>query len=795
MGPDMQENETKANDALSMGRAISINLLRSTKAMAVKCRPKDKKPMKGWDPRNNSEANSEAVVRDVEFSQDNFGIHLTGRWMDVDVDTDDPHVFAALDAFLPATPHVYGRKGKPRSHRLYMSNGEDYEPTLYPFLRALKRIPEAQVELRGGALSRGEYSLLPGSVHPSGEAYEWDHIGHARSTPVTVPIESVIKGLRKATAVAVLAQHWQEGSRQEMAMALAGFLQRVHHLSESAGDDGFYMAYDEAIDFFKTFLTIVNDDQGDRRDRLAAFKMTWDKGADGKIVTGASRIAEIASDPHIVRKLYTLLTSNPDLQRLESFLQRYAIWYGTGDLIDLDAAQLGSKAIMSRTAALNSMGHERYNMGDKSVNMIDYLYVSASTSRVHGFEFAPDKDRLFPKGGMLVVNQWGGFETTPESTADGRVPTEDDVKPFVDYIRNTVARGREDLYKWILAWVADILQEPHIKKGTCLVLVGKPGAGKSSLGDIIRMIIGDRHTAQTNDLENVTAKHNTQYVNKLFIQCDEATNSRQRATTAKLKSLITDRTQKVEPKNVDSYEVQALARFMATSNEIKDAVHLPDGLSDRRFTIAHVDESLCDNIDHWEKFHAWCTRNKGLIMSFLLHHDYDRKILRRCLVTDEKYDMVASSWNATERWMVNALNTLHPIPVYRHENPFVTIAGDDPNAVPKAIVRDEWPRWIDETALTNAINDAAGDTGARIRVRPHDAARELVSYGILKDTPAQVVKRVEFDDRTGARKNTLYKYVELVPYDELVTVVKKLLGYVPRGYKLLNIKDEDEGEF
>lgn len=777
-----------------MGRAISINLLRSTKAMAVRCRPGEKKPMQGWDPRNNTEVNSHAVINEVEFSKDNFGIHLTGAWMDVDVDTHDQFLFAALDQFLPSTPHIYGRAGKPRSHRLYMSSDGDYEPTMYPFLKALKRIPEAQVELRGGALSRGEYSLMPGSLHPSGEAYEWDHNGQARSTPVQVPIETVIRGLRKATAVGVLAQHWQEGSRQEMAMALAGFLQRVHQLSETAGDEGFYMNYDEAIDFFKQFLIIVDDDQGDRRDRLAAFKMTWDKGADGKIVTGASRIAEIAGDPQIVRKLYTLLTSNPDLQRLETFLQRYAIWYGTGDLIDLDAAQLGSKAIMSRSAALNSMGHERYTAGDKSVNMIDYLYVSSSTSRVHGFEFAPDKERVFTRGGTTLVNQWGGFETEPCGTEDGRTPTEDDVRPFVDYLFNVVAGGRKEVYDWILAWVADILQEPHIKKGTALVLVGKPGSGKSSLGDIIRMIIGDRHTAQTNDIENVTAKHNTQFVNKLFIQCDEATNSRQKATTARLKSLVTDRMQKVEPKNIDSYEVQALARYLATSNEIKDAVHLPDGLNDRRFTIVHVSEKLCGAIDHWEEFHAWCSKNRGLIMSFLLNHEYDKRSLRQCLTTKEKTDMVSASWSPVERWLVNAVNTLHPIPSFRHDNPYMSISHENPEHNQRVVVRDVWPRWLDESIIGLTVGDAGSDTGSRIKSRPHDAVRDLVAMGVVLDTPARVVAREEFDERSGLKKNTIYKYVELADFDTVVAAVKLKLGYVPRTHQAVRKSTTHESE-
>lgn len=771
-----------AVDALSMERAVSIALLRATKSLAVKCIPGEKKPVKGWEPRANTPAASETVIRDVEFTKDNFGIHLTGKWMDVDVDTDNPVMFDALEAFLPATPHMWGRKSKPKSHRLYMSSGDDFDPSEYLFLKKLKRIPEAKVEVRGGPLSRAEYSLLPGSIHPSGEAYEWHHVGYARNTPVITSVKSVLDGVRKATATAVLAPFFTEGVRQELTMALAGFLQRVHQLTGEWAEDtgGFAMPYSEALDFFKIFLKVVGDDPEDHRDRLSAFKMSWDKGAEGKAVTGATRIAEIANDKLIIQKLYALLTDNPDVQRLETFLQRYAIWYGTGDLVDLEAAELGTKAIMSRQAAANSMGHEWYQLGDKRVKMVDYIYQLDSTTRVHGFEFAPGKEKLIHCAkGVIKVNQWGGFDVEPGLTADGRVPSEVDVAPFVSYLRNTICSGREHVYQWVLAWLADIFADPGNKPGTALLLVGIPGAGKSSLGDIIRAIIGDRHTAQANDIEAVVAKHNATMANNLFIQCDEATNSRQKGSTARLKSLITDRTQKVEPKNVDPYEVPALARFMFTSNEETDAMHIPDGMKDRRITVLKVNEDKTGDMVYWEKFRSWWQSNLPLIMGFLKNHQYDKKHIRWCIATPEKQRMVASSWHMFDRWVAHTLDTGFPIAEKSHDTPYATLKDREHN--PQMVERNYWPKLVSITHLAMSIAEVGRSSGFGQRAPSTSELMFDLERTKLLASDVQLRRTVtEFDDRTGVRRMSMYNYVEIKGIEAFEKYAESALGYQRR---------------
>ena len=315
-------SETKSESVSSMERAVSVEFIKASGGFAVKALPNQKEPAKGWDPKLNTEARSAQLLNEIEFSNDNLGVHFHGDLVDVDVDGENAEMFLipALDAFLPACSHVWGRKSRPRTHRAYLLKSmESFDPSAFPVLTRIKRIPEVKVEMRGGPITRGEYSLLPSSIHPSGELYEWHDIGRARSTPAVARPEDIMRGIRKAGACAVLGPYWGEGVRQELTMALAGFMHRGQSIAQSISEEMFHVGFDEALAMLEVLLKLTGDDTKDIYARKKAFEATWKKAEKGKAVTGATTIAEITGDVGIVSKLYTLLTENPEMAALDEF--------------------------------------------------------------------------------------------------------------------------------------------------------------------------------------------------------------------------------------------------------------------------------------------------------------------------------------------------------------------------------------------------------------------------------------------------------------------------------------------
>lgn len=133
----------------------------------------------------------------------------------VDVDLDTPQAVRAASVFLPETQLTHGRKSKRSSHWWYVSTHPI--PTSKRFVA-----PDGTclLELR----STGEQTVVPPSIHPSGEDIAWEKNG----PPAQVDSDVLINAVAQLAASVLLGKAWpkQPGNRQQVAMAVAGFLLR-----------------------------------------------------------------------------------------------------------------------------------------------------------------------------------------------------------------------------------------------------------------------------------------------------------------------------------------------------------------------------------------------------------------------------------------------------------------------------------------------------------------------------------------------------------------------------------------
>ena len=198
--------------------------------------------------------------------QMNVGVLLgeTSDWL-IDIDLDHPIAVALADRFLPPTDPVFGRKSKKRSHWLYRS--VDCGTTKYQF-----GTEGMFVEIR----SDGCQTVMPGSTHPSGEKIRWEKTGQ----PTELPREELMASVGRLAAATLLAIKWPEkGSRDEVAMALAGTLLR-------GGWD-----VEETRNFIEAVAQAGGDDEVPMRgSKAASTKATLDAGDEA---TGMGRLGEL----------------------------------------------------------------------------------------------------------------------------------------------------------------------------------------------------------------------------------------------------------------------------------------------------------------------------------------------------------------------------------------------------------------------------------------------------------------------------------------------------------------------
>ncbi len=161
----------------------------------------------------------------------------------VDADVDSMEAVRLAHAFLPRTQRVHGRRSKAASHWWYVVDAPPAKAqTAFKDPRKGPAESDAMlVELR----STGGQTLVPPSVHPSGEPYVWDEEGE----PARVDLEELLEAVRRLAAAALLARYWPaQGGRHAAAMAVGGLLLRagldeedaarfVEAVAHAAGDE------------------------------------------------------------------------------------------------------------------------------------------------------------------------------------------------------------------------------------------------------------------------------------------------------------------------------------------------------------------------------------------------------------------------------------------------------------------------------------------------------------------------------------------------------------------------------
>jgi len=244
------------------------------------------------NPGRDGWQNERYALDDVDRAFDpagNIGLLLgkaSGGLVDVDLDT--PEAIAVAPDLLPATDMQHGRPSKLCSHWWYRTTDGEMRTTRY-------RDPDGStlVELR----STGGQTIVPPSVHPSGELLAWEKDGE----PAVVTADALRRAVAMVAATAMLARRWPAGSRHDAALALAGLLCRggmAHHNTER-------------------IMEVVARTAGDHEwgDRVRAVEDTAAEIAAGKPATGGPRLAQLLPDgEQVVGKLRDWLELRSEIE-------------------------------------------------------------------------------------------------------------------------------------------------------------------------------------------------------------------------------------------------------------------------------------------------------------------------------------------------------------------------------------------------------------------------------------------------------------------------------------------------
>ncbi len=226
---------------------------------------------------------------------------------------------------------------------------------------------------------------------------------------------------------------------------------------------------------------------------------------------------------------------------------------------------------------------EKYEVNGEFVS-IGPLWLNSQHRRdLHGICFVPEGVKGY-QGPHRVpdgwYNLWRGYSVEPDASPEAAKL----IQGYLDHIRENVANGNEEHFRWIIGWFAHMFQRPQDRLGVSLVLQGEQGSGKTIVGKIAGHLLRTHYLLVTKP-KHLTGDFNAYMKSCLLLQAEESFWAGDKAAEGTLKDLITGDQHLIEGKGVDAIPVLNLIRLLITSNN--DWV-VPAALEERRHGVFRV---------------------------------------------------------------------------------------------------------------------------------------------------------------------------------------------------------------
>jgi phage/plasmid-associated DNA primase len=160
-------------------------------------------------------------------------------------------------------------------------------------------------------------------------------------------------------------------------------------------------------------------------------------------------------------------------------------------------------------------------------------------------------------------------------------PKAGDCSLYLRHIRENICGCDDDLYHYVISWMADAIQNPAKRPGIALAIRGKQGVGKGVFVNHFASLFGP-HYIQITQSSHLVGNFNAHLRDMLLVYADEAIWAGDKRAESVLKGLITEDHLAIEMKGVDVQTSRNFSRIIMTSNN--DWI-VPASIDQRRFVV------------------------------------------------------------------------------------------------------------------------------------------------------------------------------------------------------------------
>lgn len=470
----------------------------------------------------------------------------------VDIDLDASEAVQVAKLLLPITGLIHGRPGKSDSHYWFICDGA--KTAQFTDVKDTLGKTGMLVEVR----SSGGYTLLPPSIHPGGDLLAWS----VERDPLVITPDDMYQAVQGVAIGTLLARHWPgPGLRHAAVGHLAGFLARAGavHIQQVISAAA-HVAKDPDVRDRESFV----------RDTLAKYKA-------GEVVSGGRKLAEALGED-VVAKLRSWLGLADDDAIEEMNARHFVVRLGKDEVIgteEHDDTVFQYRRALELRYANRRIVAGKNKKGEDQVKPLFQAWLEHHSRRdFRQVVFAPPPTPCDPRD----YNLWKGFAIAP---ADGVYPL------FAAHMRDIICAGDDAHFAYLLKLLAYMVQRPGSPGEVAVVLKGGAGAGKGIFVRALSTLFG-RHAVHLDKVSQFVGHFNAHLSAKVLVFADEAFWAGDKREAGALKRLITEPTQTIERKGLDSVqERNCVHLFMATNENWA----VPAMLKERRFFALRVSDT------------------------------------------------------------------------------------------------------------------------------------------------------------------------------------------------------------
>jgi hypothetical protein len=277
----------------------------------------------------------------------------------------------------------------------------------------------------------------------------------------------------------------------------------------------------------------------------------------------------------------------------------------------------------------------------KSTPMTEIWLSSSSRRRYdNGITFDPSRNGHY--NGMY--NLWKNYQITGVNG---------DVAPFIDLIKNIICDGHDDNFKFLVALIAQMFQQPHLKPGIAVVIRGDEGVGKSFFIEKLGTLMYPYYF-KTSNPAYIFGDHNGQLKDKLMLHLEEAVWAGSKKDESLLKDLITGRTIEINDKFVPVYSVPNHLHLFISGNP---EWLVSAGFKARRIFALHASEAHIRDTGYFSKLNDWFNNGgAGALIYYFMNYKCDVD-LRIVPVTEELIVQKQKSMPPVAEWIYSIVDS------------------------------------------------------------------------------------------------------------------------------------------